>query len=165
ARKSVREVQVFAIHLKTDEVHLDVLRAIDRTIRHPIAFQLRHGERVRCAMAPKRPSEADVTKWVVGEYFHTEWADWSATAWPNPPTVLDLAALYEALLRAHLSLPARPGESLAEQVERLGELQTKRREAERLAKKVAQERQFNRKVELNRELRAVQASVERLGSV
>ena len=47
ASKAVQEIEIFEIQLKQAEVHQDILRAIDRTIRHPIAYQLRFQDQVR----------------------------------------------------------------------------------------------------------------------
>jgi len=135
-----------------------VLRAIDRTIRHPIAFQLRSGPDIRFAMAYKRASEAAPDKWVVESYFQSDWQAADDSALPPLPPVLDLAALYERLIGAHLPLPARKGESLQQHVARLERIQQAQREIQQLEAKIAKEKQFNRKVELNRELRGMALS-------
>lgn len=70
--------------------------------------------------------------------------------------------LRHCLLGAHLPHPAREGESLREHVERMEALQRAELEAQRLETKIAKEKQFNRKVELNRELRDLKSEVEAL---
>ena len=72
----------------------------------------------------------------------------------------DLHALYEGILRQHLSLPARDGESLLDQLERVGEVIRLGREAEKLESKINKEKQFNRKVELNRELHRLHEEID-----
>lgn len=157
---SVKEIQVFDLHLKAPDLHEDVLRAIDRTIRHPIAFRLYHGDRLRCAIAQKRPHASDPQKWVVGDYFGTEWTASDAQAPAPLPTALDLRSLYEQVLAAHLPLPAREGESLAERIDRLARIRQAQREADRIETRIHKEKQFNRKVELNRELQALKKEIE-----
>lgn len=162
--KHISEIQVFDLHLKQRALHEDVLRAIDRTIRHPIAFQLILGEEWRFAMAHKRPSDATSDKWVVGEYFSTDWRATEAVS-KDLPVVLNMAALHEQLLRAHFSTPARPNESLQGQMARITELQQKQREASKLESRLSATKQFNRKVELNRELKAMIAQIENLRTI
>ena len=161
ASATVQEIEIFEIQLKQQELHQDILRAIDRTIRHPIAFQLRFQNQVRHVMPSKRPNEADSNKWVLGEYFSTDWQEFEASE-ENLPVALNMAALYEHLLRAHLSLPAREGESLADHVARITELQQKQREAKQLETRLNKAKQFNRKVELNQQLRSLKSEVAAL---
>lgn len=160
ARNGINEIQVFDIHLKEPDLHEDVLRAIDRTIRHPIAFQISCSGKSRNVMTAKRRNEADSAKWVIGEYFWTEWSTSGGKSLETLPAVLDLHALYEHMLRSHLPLPARDGESLTDQLERLGEVLRLDREATQLESKISREKQFNRKVELNQELRRLRQSSE-----
>lgn len=161
ASTAVQEIEIFEIQLKQQELHQDILRAIDRTIRHPIAFQLRFQNQVRYMMPSKRPNEADSNKWVLGEYFSTGWQDFEASE-ESLPVALNMAALYEHMLRAHLSLPTRDGESLADHVARITELQQKQREAKQLEARLNKAKQFNRKVELNQQLRALKSEVAAL---
>jgi len=111
ARHGVFEIQVFDLSLKTLDLHPSVLRTIDRAIPFPILFQLPHGDRIRFAASWKRPSEADAAKWVIEASFLTPWQSVSSER-PPLPVALDLASLYEQLIRRHLPLPPRPGEGL-----------------------------------------------------
>lgn len=161
ASTAVQEIEIFEIQLKQAEVHPDILRAIDRTIRHPIAYQLRFQNQVSYVMPSKRPNEADSNKWVIGEYFSTDWQTFEAPS-EDLPVVLNMAALYEQLLRAHLSIPARPDESLTDQVARITALQQKQSEVDKLQSRLNKIKQFNRKVELNQQLRSLKLEVEAL---
>jgi hypothetical protein len=62
ATKSVSEIQVFKINLRTSEISEEVLRAIDKAIPFPIIFELTHAGKRKAIAAYKRPSEADSTK-------------------------------------------------------------------------------------------------------
>jgi hypothetical protein len=44
AKPGVPEIQVFAIQLKTPELHRDVLRCIDGAVQFPIIFELTQGQ-------------------------------------------------------------------------------------------------------------------------
>jgi hypothetical protein len=163
ASKTVQEIEIFEIQLKQADVHPDILRAIDRTIRHPIAYILRFQDQVRYTMPEKRPNEADANKWVIGEYFSTDWQTFEAPT-EDLPIALNMAGLYEQLLRAHLCVLARPDESLADQVARITMLQQKQREADQVESRLHKAKQFNRKVELNQQLRSLKSEVDALCS-
>jgi hypothetical protein len=161
ARASVPEIQIFAIQLKTPELSFDVLRAIDQAVHFPIIFELAHAGRTQVIACHKRPSEADASRWVLSDYFASGWLADNAERGAMP-VALNLGGLYEKLLRALLPLPARPHETLAEHVARLDALAAKQREADKAAAQLAKERQFNRKVAINANLRRLQTELEAL---
>jgi hypothetical protein len=161
ARAGVPEIQIFTIALKTEEVDEDVLRCIDKAISFPIFYELTFEDRMKVMAAYKRPSEADSAKWVVGEYFATDWQTADTVRSPLPVS-LDLAGLYEQLLRRLMPLPARNGESLKDHAERLATIRSKEREFDKLEARVNKEKQFNRKVALNTELRKIKSELESL---
>src|SRR5690606_30517741 len=86
------------------------------------------------------------------EYF---WGNWQPTTTErNPlPAALDLGGLYEQLLQRLIPLPARPQETLAELVVRVEQAKAKQREVDKTSARLAKEKQFNRKVEINAHLR------------
>lgn len=161
AKHGVLEVQVFAIQLKTPELNLDVLRCIDGAVQFPIVFELGFDGRTQVVAAYKRPSESDASRWVSGDYFATEWlpSDAQRTAMP---LALDLGSLYEQVLKQLIPLPARQQESLADLVTRVEQVTAKQREVEKAASKLAKEKQFNRKVEINASLRQLKIELEQL---
>lgn len=164
AKPSVSEIQIFSITLKTPELSEDVLRCIDQAIPFPIVYQLMFEERIKAKAAYKRPSDADANKWVIDGYFETDWqVDDSERS--ELPIALDMAGLYEQMLRRLLPLPPRTGETLKAQVERLGQLRSKQNECRKMEARLQKEQQFNRKVELNAQLRVLQAALEKLTSV
>ncbi len=164
ARPGVPEVQVFLIKLKdagANEFAEDVLRCIDRAIGFPIIFEVIAGDRIKAVAAYKRPSEADAAKWVVGDYFSSPWLSSDAVRSPLP-VALDLAVLYALMLRRLMPYAARNGETSKDHAERMGEIQTLQREHEKLRTRLTREKQFNRKVEANAELRSLQAQLDKL---
>lgn len=161
SRRSVPEIQVFGITLRTDEISESILRTIDKSIPFPIFYELSHGDKTKSAAAYKRPSDADSAKWVVDAYFEMDWMDADRPR-QALPLALDLAGLYEQMLRRHIDLPARKGESLKRQVERHVAINRKQAECRRLETRLRQEKQFNRKVELNHELRALTSELDSL---
>lgn len=164
SRGYVHEIQIFDLTLKQEDVSEDVLRTIDKTITHPIFYQIHHAKRVRFAAAFKRPNEADTDKWVVSDYFITDWQPVSTTS-PTLPVALDMNALYDQMLRAHITTPARQGETLRVQVERIGQIRQMEREAVQLEAQMHQKKQFNRKVELNAQLRKLKSEIHALYTI
>ena len=155
ARHGITEIEVFEIALRTPDLDEAVLQAMDRAIPFPLLFQLRHGELVSFAASYKRPSEADATKWVIEATFRTPFLHHSSFTLHPLPVSLDLAGLYEHIVRRHIPLPPRAGESLAEHVARFRAIEAKKRERQQLEARLEREKQFNRKVELNAALRTV----------
>ena len=162
ARRGITEIQVFEIALKSEDCEAVLLRTIlqtiDRAIPFPILFQLTHADRVRFAASYKRPSDADASQWVIEASFVLPWQS-ATTERPPLPVALDLAALYDPLIRRHIPLASRPGESLRDHVARHLSIEAKQREARQLESRLAKEKQFNRKVELNATLRSLQQHI------
>ena len=73
ARPGVPEIEIFSLELKTPEVSEDVLRCIDKAIPLPIFYNLSFDGRIKTVAAYKRPSDADASRWVVGDYFASPW--------------------------------------------------------------------------------------------
>jgi hypothetical protein len=161
AKPGVPEVQVFSIHLKVPELHLDVLRCIDGAVQFPIIFELHFVGRVQVIACHKRPSDADASQWVCSDYFVSNWQPADAER-SLVPMAVDLAAFYESLLRQLISLPARPQEKLADQVQRMGKLAVLQRAIEKTQAQLAKEKQFNRKVGINAKLRQLKIELEEL---
>lgn len=161
ARDGINEIQVFEIALKTPDLDAVVLQTIDKAIPFPLVFQLTHDGQVRFAVSYKRPSEADASKWVIEASFQTGPQPVEAER-PALPVALDLVGLYEQIVRRHIPLAPRTGEGIAEHVSRFKLLEAKKRMHQQVETQLAQERQFNRKVELNAQLRTLTAELASL---
>ena len=161
AKPDVPEIEVFEIALKLPDVSHSVLRCIDKAIPFPILFVLRHDGRTQAIAAYKRPSDAASGQWVLGDYHAAPWQKDDAPR-AALPVALDLQGLYEQLVRQHLAIPARPGESLRDQLDRLANLSAKQTAATKLEARLAQEKQFNRKIEINAQLRTVRTELHAL---
>ncbi|HDS9359368.1 TPA: DUF4391 domain-containing protein [Enterobacter chengduensis] len=161
ARPGVPELQIFSIQLKTLELNMDVLRCIDGAVQFPIIFELSFDERTKVIAAYKRPNESDASRWVLSDYFATAWlpSDYERAAMP---LALDLGGLYEQVLHRLIPMPARPQETLADLVSRVELVAAKQREVEKTASRLAKEKQFNRKVEINAHLRRLKNELEEL---
>ena len=164
ATRSVPEIQVFEVVLRTGTLDEDVLRVIDRAIPFPLIFELTHAGRRRAIAAFKRPSEADSSRWVVSDYFAAAWESDAAPRQPLP-VALDLGALYDRILSAMMPAPAKADEDIRARVDRMEAIRAQEREVERIRLRLAREKQFNKRVAINAELRAAVLELERLGRV
>jgi len=161
AKPGVPEIQVFRIVLKTGELSIDVLKCIDSAVHFPIVFELEHENKIKVMAAHKRASEADASKWVVSDYFSTGWMQANGKR-HDMPVVLDLAGLYETVLQRLIPLAPRAHEDFTTLVERLEVVKAKLREIEKVNAKLAKEKQFNRKVEINATLRQLHTEIKEL---
>ncbi len=165
AKPGVPEIQVFAIQLKTPELHRDVLRCIDAAVQFPIIFELTQGQgaeaRSQVVAAYKRPREADAASWVCSDYFESGWMPATSERAPLP-LALDLGGLYERLLHRLIPIATRTHEALRDLVARAEEVTAKTREIAKTQARLGKEKQFNRKVEINATLRHLKTELEQL---
>src|SRR5665811_528360 len=145
--------RVFTVDLKDLNLHDEVLAGIDRAVRFPIIFEVR---RERAGMAEVRVVAAHK---VLGAhtpkfsaYFAGDWQGQDAVRAPLPPAV-NLAGLYAQLLSPLLPASVRPGEQLSVTIDRMEAVRKVERDVAALEKRLRIEPQFNRKVELRRQIR------------
>lgn len=158
----VPEIQVFEIDAKVDGVGEGVLAAIDKAVRTPVIFEIRRSEAARQEIqmvAAHKQLGGGAPK--VGQYFRTEWfpADTKRAALP---TAIDLNELYTALIQPLTPVEGRAGEKFADVVARLTTVRKLEREITALERKLRNEPQLNRKVEMRRNVRAKKAKLAEL---
>ena len=145
---AVPEIQVFIIETKGANVSDDVLGAIDRSVQFPVVFEIVSADRVRMVAAHKT---LGATSPKIGSYLTTGWQPADAPRLPLP-TAIDLPNLYEAVLASLLPTKPRPGETVSEATDRMGQVSKLRREIVALERKLRTEPQLNRKIELRRQI-------------
>lgn len=183
ATKQVAEIQVFRITARTATLDTSVMRAIDKAIPFPLIFEVAHGGCVMLAAAYKRPSESDSARWVLGDYFQGDWLPEDAPRAPIP-VALNMGALYERLLEPLVAVqtarlvpgmgeapqtPFTPAEadrpvSLEERIAQAEAIKAQTREVERIKARLGREKQFNKRVAINAELREAKQELERLAA-
>lgn len=161
AAKSITEIQVFAISLKLATLQSDVLRAIDRAIPFPLIFEVAHGSRSQTIAAFKRPSGSDSAKWVVSDYFKSEWTP-SDTPRVPLPVALDLASLYDKVLTALMPVQPLVEENIQARVDRMEAIKSKELEVGRIKGQLSREKQYNKQVSINAALRAAKRELAQL---
>jgi hypothetical protein len=154
--KSVPEIQVFQVDAKKDDVSELVLEAIDKAVTSPIIFEVRRGEpgadQGRLVAAHKQVGTGTPR---VGSYFTTRWRPADAER-AQLPAAIDLPSLYAALLAPLLPIASQPGEDAATVAARVEAAQKLEREIATLQRKLRNEPQLNRKVDLRRTLKTKQ---------
>lgn len=160
----VPEIQVFEIEAKGEDVAEIVLAAIDKAVQTPIIFEISQGQdtdgAIRVVAAHKQLG-AGAPK--LGPYFSTNWQRRSGDRAPLP-TAIDLTSMYTALLQPLTPVASRAGENVSEVVGRLTAVRSLEREIAALERKLRNEPQLNRKVELRRTLKTKQAALVDLTS-
>jgi len=160
ARHGINEIQIFSIELKQAQLSETVLRAIDQAANFPLFFELEYQQQIQAAAAYRRAG-SNGAKAVIGRYFHGDWLPADSPRQPLPHA-LDLAGLYRVLLRTLIPLPANPGDDLHDQILRLEQVDKLQLRLQRVQSRLQREKQFNRKVSINAELRQLKAELDAL---
>ena len=165
ATKEVREIQVFSLTLKGEDLSLEILKAIDRAIPFPILFELNGSKGTRYVACYKRPDTRKNGRKLLSNYFQSDWLkpqDDKSTV-QELPVALNMSGLYEQLLKNLSPLPVKEGENLKSLVERTEQTQRLECEINQLEDRVKKEKQFNRRVELNQTLNSLKKEFAKLG--
>lgn len=164
AGDTVTELEVFEIKLNGQQLDEAVLRQIDKEIPYHILFLLEYDGKYQAWTAYKEAAASGTNAFKVGTYYHTDWLQESEL--PLKVDGLSVDKVYENFVRqiAGDALRAEDGkvESLKESVER----DTRRQELEKqitvLQTKVRKEKQLNKQVQLNAELKKLKKELEDL---
>ena len=156
----VDEIEVFHIKLKTTELDLNVLRQMDKQLHYHLIFILEYEGQYQLWTGYKE--ESTNTAFKVGSYYHTGWV--TEEAFSLRIDGLNMDSIYENLVRqiAGNELVKENDESLKETVERKAEIEQLEKKIERLRAKVRKEKQFNRQIELNAQLKKLSKQLEEL---
>ena len=149
AGETVKEIEVFEIVLRQRELDKRVLPAIAKAIPYKLVFVLSFAGAVQA--------------WVEasGTFYNTDW--FSRTELTLNFEGLNLDTMYDDLVR-HIAAGRLDVErSIVEAVELDKQRQKLEREIATLEKKILCEKQFNRQVEMNGELKRLRTALEGLG--
>ncbi|MGX9459535.1 DUF4391 domain-containing protein (plasmid) [Photobacterium damselae subsp. damselae] len=174
--EDVPEIQVFDIQLKAncDALDRQVLETLDKAIPSNIFYRIFNANerrpQLQCVMAYKRANKRDTDMMVVQDYFSSEWTTVPVEESGNEgtqklPVVLNMSGLYTELLRSLLPVPARSGEKINEQLSRISELRALNGKLTQLQGKQRKEKQFNRKVEMNRQINQLKQQIRSLQDI
>ena len=159
AGEAVTEIEVFEVRLNDPQLDEAVLKQIDKEILYHILFILTCDGKAQAWIGYKEAAASGSNAFKVGRYYHTDW---------TPEDELHLSidglnmdAIYESLVRqiAGDKLQTDSGESLKESVERDEKKQLEKQIAT-LENKMRREKQLNRQMEMNAELKKVRKELQ-----
>lgn len=159
---TVTEVEVFEIGLANPHLDEAVLRQIDKEIPYHILFLLEHEGKYQAWTAYKEAAGSGTNAFKVGGYYHTDWM--VETNLPLKLDGLTTDQVYENFVRqiAGETLASGGGKTLKESVARDKRNQELQTQIAALEKKIRREKQFNKQVELNGQLKNLKKELEEL---
>lgn len=164
AGETVTELEVFEVKLNGQQLDESVLRQIDKEIPYHILFLLEYDGKYQAWTAYKEAAAFGSNAFKVGTYYHTDWLP--ETELPLKVEGLSVDKVYENFVRqiAGDALRSEEGktESLKESVERDNRRQELEKQVAALQTKVRKERQLNKQVQLNAELKKLKKELEEL---
>ena len=163
AGETVTEIQVFEIRLSGNELDEAVLSLIDKKIPYHIVFLLECDNKYQLWTAYKEATSAGNSAFKVGVYYHTEWLDHESLNLKIDG--LNIDKVYENFVRqiAGEQLQNRDKhESLKDSVEREVKKKELEKKIDSLKQKVRKEKQFNKQMQLNTELKMLRKELEQV---
>lgn len=151
AGKIVTEIEVIAIRLNQRELDKRVMPLMDKEIPYHILFLLEYGGKVQAWIGYKEQAKNSAFK--PGRYYHTEWL--APEALNLRIDGLNMDKIYENFIRqiAGDRFDNDTDSEIKEAISRDERRQKLAKEIAALERKVRREKQFNRQVELNAELK------------
>lgn len=162
AGEVVSEVEVFEVRLNETKLDEAVLKQIDKEIPYHILFILTCDGKAQAWIGYKEAAASGSNAFKVNRYYHTDWM-------PEDELQLRIDGLnmdtvYESLVRqiAGDKLQADSGESLKETVERDEKKKQLEKQIAALESKMRSEKQLNRQMEINAELKRIKSIFRQL---
>jgi hypothetical protein len=161
AGEHVEEIEVFVIKLNQRSLDTKVLSQIDREIPYHILFLLEYKDEQQAWIGYKEASQTKAGTFKPGVYYNTEWLPMDSR--PLKLDGLNMDTLYESLIRQIAGNRLAPDVyDIKDAIDRDEQRRRLQREIDALTNKLHNEKQFNRQVELNSELKRLQAEQEGL---
>lgn len=153
------ELEVFEVKLNTPDISETVLRQIDLAIPYYILFLLEYNGKYKAAISFKEVTENKNIK--VNNYYYTNWLDEQDL--PLKMEGLNIDTVYENFVRqiAGEYLNKQSKETLKQSIAEADEKAKLQKQIAALENRIRKEKQFNRKVELNMELKRLQEQLTR----
>lgn len=153
---------MFEVCLSAPQLDEAVLRQIDKEIPYHILFLLEYEGKYQAWTAYKEAAGSGTNAFRVDSYYHTDWMEEAAL--PLKLDGLNTDRVYENFVRqiAGETLTSGAGETLKESVERDKRRQELQKQITALQVKVRRERQLNKQVQLNTELKRLKKELEEL---
>ena len=159
----VTELEVFEIRLNSPVLDDGLLRQIDREIPYHILFLLEYQRKYQAWIGYKEAAASGNKAFKVNGYYHTEWL--TEDELPLKLEGLSVDAVYENFVRqiAGDKLKSETsGESLKESVARDEQKQALQKQIDTLKAKIRKEKQLNKQMQMNNELKKLKKELEAL---
>ena len=159
----VTELEVFEVRLNSPVLDDGLLRQIDREIPYHILFLLEYQGKYQAWIGYKEAATSGNKAFKVNGYYHTEWL--AEDELPLKLEGLSVDAVYENFVRqiAGDKLKSEAaGESLKESVARDEQKQALQKQIDTLKAKIRKEKQLNKQMEMNKELKKLKKELEAL---
>ena len=159
AGKTVTEIEIIEIKLKTNVLDESVLRQIDKEIPYHIIFLLEYEGKHQAWTAYKEAASGDIA-FKVNQYYHTEWM--AEDELPLKLDGLNMDTVYENFIYqiAGDALQAGESESLQDAVARDEKVKNLQKQIDALQAKIRKEKQLNVQMKLNAELKKLKKEME-----
>lgn len=159
--EAVTEIEVLELRLNQPSLDESVLLQIDREIPYHILFLLEYGGKYQAWIGYKEAASGS-SAFKVSQYYHTDWME--AVQLPLCMEGHSLDAVYENFVRqvAGESLVPAEAESLHESVVRDLRRQQLQKQITVLENKIRKEKQLNRQVEINVNIKKLKRELEML---
>ena len=161
--KYVTEIEVFEVNLNSLQVEIDLLKCIDSVIPYHILYILEYNGKYQVWIGYKESTNIEKKISKVDRYYHTNWLE--ETELIVKIEGLNLDDVYENLVRqiAGDKLQSDSStESLKQSVERDKEIETLEKQISILQNKIRKEKQLNKQIEMNTELKKLRSALEKL---
>jgi hypothetical protein len=162
AGEAVTEVEVLEVQLNQPTLDEAVLRQIDKEIPYHILFVLTYEDKAQSWIGFKETTYGGTNTFKVKKYYHTEWMPVDELR--IQLTGLNMDAVYEGFVRqiAGELLGNSKDESLKASVEKAEQRAALEKQIASLQAKIRNEKQLNRQVEMNTELKKLRRELEQL---
>lgn len=162
AGETVTEVEIFEVRLDDPKLDVSVLRQIDKEIPYHIIFLLEYDGKYQAWTAYKEEAASGNNAFKVGTYYHTDWLPEQDL--PLKIDGLNIDKVYENFVRqiAGNALQTDNNETLKESVERDERRQQLEKQITALQAKVRKEKQLNKQMQLNTELKKLRKELEEI---
>jgi len=137
--EAVTEIQIFEIELKEQVIPKNVLKVIDRSIPYQILYRFVFNDKIAYGITLKEHTSVE-------NYYFCDWnADISFEF-----TGIDLEKVYQKVIKAFVRDEARQKISFNEVIDLDKKIKALETEITALDNRISKEKQFNRKVEINK---------------
>lgn len=158
--RNVTELEVFEVRLNAPNLDDHFLRQIDKVIPYHILFLLEYGGKQKAVIGYKEETSGSAA-FKVNRYYSTDWQEVGSLTLKAEGLSVD--AIYENFIRqiaGNALTTAVPGESIKESVECDEKRQALKKQIKQLQAKIRKEKQLNRQMELNAELKELMEELE-----